>query len=360
MSLKIYKKYIISSFIIILLKTTFIFFTLIYTLNIFDEINYFKDLNLSFAYPFFLTFLNAPAALFELFPFIFLITTQFFFIKMIDKNELSIFKNYGLTNLRIIKLLAITSFFLGFFIIIIFYNFSAKLKYNYLDLKNYYSDDNKYLAVITKNGLWIKDEIDGVINIINAEKIENNYLINTSIVQFTNNYDFIKNISAKKIDITKSNWTLFDISIFVNNLQVTQKDTINFQTNFNIEKINSIFSNLFSLTLLELYDLKKDYIRLNIAINEIELHNYRIYSYPFYLVILTILSSIIMLNIKQNGSKIFYLILGILVSVCIYYISFFFNLLGNNEKIPLIIAICMPLIILAISCVIGLIRINEK
>ena len=42
---------------------------------------------------------------------------------------------------------------------LIFYSASAKLNFLYLDIKNKYSDDNKYLAVVTKNGLWIKDEI---------------------------------------------------------------------------------------------------------------------------------------------------------------------------------------------------------
>ena len=37
--------------------------------------------------------------------------------------------------------------------------------------------DEKYLAVITKNGLWIKDIIDKKIYIINSSKIDNQFLI---------------------------------------------------------------------------------------------------------------------------------------------------------------------------------------
>ena len=47
----------------------------------------------------------------------------------------------------------------------------------YLDLKTNYTSDGKYLAVITKNGLWIKDVIDDKILIINSVKIDQNYLI---------------------------------------------------------------------------------------------------------------------------------------------------------------------------------------
>ena len=78
------------------------------------------------------------------------------------------------------------------------------------------------------------------------------------------------------------------------------------------------------------------------------------------LMIMTILSAIIMLNIKHNNPKIFYLIAGIFLSVTIYYINFFFNLVGKNENLPIIVATWMPLIILSIICVIGLVRINEK
>ena len=55
------------------------------------------------------------------------------------------------------------------------------MKNSYLLIKNKYSSDNKYLAVITENGLWIKDEIENKINIINAGKVNNQFLLNVSI-----------------------------------------------------------------------------------------------------------------------------------------------------------------------------------
>ena len=45
---------------------------------------------------------------------------------------------------------------------------SSKLKFLYFDIKNEYTKDNKYLAVITENGIWIKDEINNKINLIHA------------------------------------------------------------------------------------------------------------------------------------------------------------------------------------------------
>ena len=78
------------------------------------------------------------------------------------------------TNFDIIKIIVYLTFILGIIIIIGFHTFSSSLKHNYLNFKNNFTDDNKYLAVINEEGLWIKDEVEDKINIINAEIIEKN------------------------------------------------------------------------------------------------------------------------------------------------------------------------------------------
>ena len=87
MLIKTYQKYLTKTFISLLLQITFVFFSLIIILSLFEEISYFKDLDTSFFYPIFLTFLNSPSVIYSIFPFIFLISTKFFFIKISEKNE---------------------------------------------------------------------------------------------------------------------------------------------------------------------------------------------------------------------------------------------------------------------------------
>ena len=193
------------------------FFNFLYInfiLNLFEEINFFKDLQTNLFFPIILSGLNAPATLFEIFPFIFLIGTQFFFLDIIDKNELEILKINGLSNIRILKTLFITSLLFGFILITIFYTISAKLQFIYFDIKNSYSNDDKYLAVVKESGLWIKDEIDNKIYIINADEISNNSLINVSIHEFDNNFQLIHIINSEEIDISSYEWILSKPIIF--------------------------------------------------------------------------------------------------------------------------------------------------
>jgi len=358
--IKIYQTYIIKSYTKIFSFVFLSFFSLIIILNIFEEISYFKNTESSFIFPFYLTFLNAPSVVYETFPFIFFISTQFFFIRLLDKEELDIFKKISLSNFKLISLLSSFSFILSIFIIFVFYNLSSNLKFMYLDMKNKYSKDNKYLAIVTENGLWIKDEIDNKINIINAEKIENETLKFVTINQFSSNYKILQSILADEINIKNKNWIIKKGNFSKNNKKIETKENIVFKSNFNSKIINTLFSDLSSLNFFELKSLKDDYKKIGYSLTNINVHYQRLFSYPFYLTIMTLFGSIVMLNIKKNKSKIFHIILGTLFSVLIYYINYFSSLLGQNERLPEVLSIWLPLIIISLFCTIGLVNINEK
>ena len=357
--MKIYIKYIVNKFVKILFIVSFIFFLLVLLLNLLEELNFFKDSNESLYYPLLLNILNAPSVLINIFPFIFLISTQFLLINLIEKNELIILKNFGIDNLKLIAVISIVSFIASVFIIVFFYNFSAKLKHFYLDIKNSFSTDNKYLAVITDNGIWIKDEFKNNKFIINANLIEGNILKDVVITQFDYNFSPKKYIYGEIVDVKKNEWVIEKAVIIENNLR-TVKDNFLFQSNFNSEKINTLFSNLTSLTIWELFNLRDEYVSVGYSVKEINLHLQKIYSFPVYLTILTIFASMLMLNVPINKPKLFYLIMGIFISVLIFYINHFSSLLGENNKLPVILSVWLPHVIVSILTGIGMVRINEK
>ena len=357
--MKIYKKYIINNFVKLLLIVSSIFFLLVLFLNLFEELNFFKDTNASLYYPLLLNILNAPSVLINIFPFIFLISAQFLLINLIEKNELIILKNFGIDNLRLVAIISLVSFVTSLVIIIFFYNFSAKLKHIYLDIKNDFASDNKYLAVITENGIWIKDEIESKKIIINANLIEGNILKDVVITQFDNNFLPQKYIYGEIVDIKKNEWIIKKAVIIENNIR-TIKNNFLFQSNFNSEKINTLFSNLTSLTIWELFNLRDEYVSVGYSIKEINLHLQKIYSFPFYLTILTIFASVIMLNVPFNKPKFFYLLMGIFASVLIFYINHFSSLLGESNKLPITLSVWLPHVIVSILTIIGMVRINEK
>ena len=294
-----------------------------------------------------------------MFPFIFLISTQFFFNTLFTNNEINIFKYSGLKNSKIFSILAITTFFVGILIISIFYNFSSNLKNLYLGLKSNYTEDKKYLAVITNNGLWIKDIYNENILMINASSFNKNELLNAYISEFDKNFEIIRNIKSRKINIKNKEWVIDDAEIYVQNSKKIVKK-LKFKTNFDYQLIQNLFSNMSSLSFTELIEMRKNYKKLNYSLTEINLQILKLISFPFYFILMFIFSAIIMMNTKTFKNKSLKVIIGLFLSVIIYYVNNFFYILGTSEKMNVISSILIPLIILTIINSFLIKNINEK
>ncbi len=357
--MRVYIKFLTDLFLRSFIYVILIMTSLVFILNLLSEIEFFKETNVNTSFTLFLTALNTPTMIFEMFPFIFLISTQLFFIKLFENKEIDIFKYTGLKNSKILIIISILSLALGLLITIFFYNFSSGLKNFYLELKSQYTTDSKYLAVITKNGLWIKDKLDNKILIINSSKIEQNYLIGNFVTEFDEDFKSIRNIKSEKIDITDNEWIIFNAKIYKKNNYESVKQ-INLKTNFNYKRIQSLYSNLSALNIFQLYELRKNYLRLNYSITEVNLQILKLISFPLYLLMMVIFSACIMLRIKYLDSSTIKISIGIFFSVIIYYINNFFYVLGSTERLPLIIAIFLPIFILILTNSFLINKINEK
>ena len=148
-------------------------------------------------------------------------------------------------------------------------------------------------------------------------------------------------------------------TIFVNN-KYEEKSLIEIETNFDMRRIQTLFSNLSSLSLIELINLRDNYKNLNYSITEVNIHLLKLFLYPIYMVLMTIFSGIFMLKVKMYESSTFKISLGLFLSVIIYYVNNFFNILGKVEKIPLSLSVFIPLVILIMINSLMLFRINEK
>jgi len=357
--MKTHTKFLINGFIKSFLNVFFVMISLVFVLNILKEIEFFSNKEVNSLYPIYLSLMSSPSIIFEMFPFIFLISTQFFFLKLFNNDEINIFKYSGLKNVKIINILSLVSFFIGIFAITVFYSFSSNLQHYYLKVKNQFSEDKVYLAVINKNGLWIKDVVNKQTSIINSSKIDKNLLTDTFITTFDENFNLIRSLKSEKIDIKNNEWLIYNATIFKDNIS-QKSDLIKFKSNFNQKRIESLFSNLSSLSLIKLIDLRQNYKLLNYSTVDVDIQIYKVATYPLFLAIMTILSSIIMLNTKKTSSKIFKIIIGLFFSVVIYYINNFFNVMGSTEKLPLMVSIWTPIIFLALVNLIMLVNINEK
>ena len=91
--MKTYIRFIIFVFLRSFLNIFLIMLGLVLILNLLSELDFFRDINVNTFFPLYLSLLNSLSLIFEMFPFIFLLSTQFFsliFLKIMSYTFLSI------------------------------------------------------------------------------------------------------------------------------------------------------------------------------------------------------------------------------------------------------------------------------
>ena len=75
---------------------------------------------------------------------------------------------------------------------------------------------------------------------------------------------------------------------------------------------------------------------------------------------MTALAAILTLHTLKKSENYKFIVLGLLVSVLIYYFKDLSIALGQTDRIPLILAIWAPVIALSLFTFVGVLQINEK
>ena len=96
---KIINKYLILKFSKIFFNTLLVFLSLGIILNLFEEIEFFKNLNLSFTLPIILSLSYVPTLVIELLPFIIFLSSMIFFLSLKNSRDLLSIKVFGYSNI---------------------------------------------------------------------------------------------------------------------------------------------------------------------------------------------------------------------------------------------------------------------
>ena len=249
-------KYLILGFVKSLLNTILIFIALGIILNLFEEIEFFKNLNESLSLPLLLSLSFVPTLIIELLPFIIFISSMWYFSFLKSNTDLLSVKTFGYSNLRITVLLSFSAFIFGVIILFAINPVTSIMVKFYEQTKAQYSRDVDHLISINKNGVWIKEKDVISSRIITAQSIEENFLQDVTIYVFNKN-TMTQRIQADKVNIENSIWKIKEAIVynFDNNIasESAQKiENFTFESNYTFNKINSLYRNLNTVSFVSL------------------------------------------------------------------------------------------------------------
>jgi lipopolysaccharide export system permease protein len=355
-------KYLTREFLKSFLNVLLIFCCAGLIMNLFEEINYFRKYDIGMGLPIRLSFMIIPSIIINMLPFILFLSSMWVLIKLKNNRDLLSLRTFGISNGKFIFLFSSIAFIIGIMVLAALNPVTSIAVKYYEDIKGKYDLDKSHLASISPNGIWIKEKIGKNTNIIKSEAIKSNFLINVSIYKFNENNLLLERIEAKQANIRDTTWLIEDgytIQFQDKNIRNNFENLI-FYSTFNKEKLNSIYSNLDTISFYKLMTETKKLIARGYSSKLLKEKKHFYLSLPFFLVLMVLLSGIFILNSNERRQNVYYIFLSIITCVVIFYFKNFSTALGATEKIPLVLSVWSPVIILFLFCSVGMIQINEK
>ena len=355
-------KYLAVELIKIIFNISLIFFCLGIIMNLFEEINFFKDIDVGIYLPMMLSILYVPSLFYNMFPFIIFLSGIWFFLKIKKTDEASAINIFGMSNFSIILIPGILSLILGVIFITSINPVTSLLVKKYENIKGSFEVDQDYLATITENGIWIKEKKIEINNIIRASSLKDKDLIKVSIYEFSKNNNFLRRIEAESANISSTKWSLKNVRIINDNGIVLDEnlESYSYQSIYDIEKIKSLYSNLDTVSFWSINNEIKLLEERGYSTKEMEAKLQRSYAFPFFLLSMLLLSSVFTLGVRFKENNWTYVFIAIIASVLIYFFNDFSAVLGKTEKLPMQVAVWMPLAIIFIFSAVGIIHANQK
>ena len=355
-------KYLVFEYLKSFFNMVLVFCCLGLILNLFEEINYFKNYDVGIILPLLLSLMIIPSIITNTLPFILFLSSVLTFIKLKNNRDILSLKTFGLSNLNFIVLFSFTSVLISVVTLFAFNPLTSIIVKYYEDIKGTYDIDKSHLASINTNGIWIREKSGNKINIVKSQRLEGEFLINVSIYEFDNNNTLQKRIESSQADISNNPWLLQD-GFEINFLDENKRQEFRvkeFTSTFSKDKLNSIYSNLDTVSFVNLITNMDELISkgYNPKLLSEKMHYYL--SLPFFLILMVWLAGIFTLNSNDRRQNTYYILLSIVVVVIIFYFKNFSTALGTTERIPLLLSVWSPIFILGLFCSVGIMQINEK
>jgi lipopolysaccharide export system permease protein len=287
-----------------------------------------------------------------------------FYLKIYNHNEVISLRTMGYSNIQIILIPALTSFVVGYLIIFLIVPFSSSMLKYYEELRSEYND-TKNLVFVNETGIWILDKNEKEKNIIRIEKISKDFSTINQVTIY--NYDisnnFIKRIDASDGIIKEKNWQLNKVYIVSTNKKNNKENYLNsytYTSNININELKNVYKNTETTSLL---DINKEMLILEdkgYSTVDLRIRYQKLISFPIYLLAMSILSGLMIINLGKTSNYLKYGIYGVIISIIIYFLNDLSITVAKSGIISVDFSVWIPIFLIILINLIGITQVNAK
>ncbi len=280
------------------------------------------------------------------------------FLLLIRNSEKIILDTSGISNMRLNLPCVLLYFFIGIFFITIANPLISFFDEKYSELEYRYIDRVDKFASITKNGLWLKQINDekNLSSVLYAKRIleQGKKLEDFMVLEYDDKGMFQGRLDGSFAELEGGYWIMFETQISPKyGVSTFEESNLKYKTNIKLEDITDSLSSPTSISIWRLVKFINFLESLGYSAVDFKMHFYNLIFLPLLIASLVLLSSSLVINLKQNDKFIKTVFYSFISIFFVYFSSNLLDALGNSSQIhPILSKSILPVIIIIISIII--------
>ena len=285
------------------------------------------------------------------FPFAVLFSAMFTFWQLNRRHEITILKSAGFSAWQFIMPLIIVAFLIGAVKITLINPMGSFFITQYEKLENDYLEKESNLIMLSKQGLWLRQDHDGGKAILHADKIQfpSWQLNNVMVLFFKENNDFVRRIDSKTAELQTGQWIFINATSNIPGNLPEKADLLSMATDLTIDDLEDSFAAPETISFWKLPNYIDVLEATGFDATSVKIYFQKLLSDPLLFAAMVLLAASVSLRPPRSRSDLIMALFGIGIGFLLFFGSSYLQALGASGQIPVYIAAWFPAIIAMIG-----------
>lgn len=290
--------------------------------------------------------LKIPQHIELLLPFIILLSTLLTFLRLHHSNEMVIIRSCGVSIWQYLSGLCFFIVLLGVFDLLVLNPITAAMTYRLKNIETAAFQNNENRLSVSETGLWLREAHESQQCIFHAQSanLKTACFYDITFYTFSSQGDYISSLHAKKAILRPGSWTLESAKIWEKEAQ-HDHETLTLPTTLTLEKIQAGPLAPESLSIWEISDYIKILEKSGLSVIGYKLHWHMQFAKVGLMIAMLLLGSVFSLRHPLRGVNRLSFIAALVCGLFVYFLKDVIYALGLADKIPILLACWVPVIV---------------
>ncbi|MBB95549.1 MAG: LPS export ABC transporter permease LptG [Rhodobacteraceae bacterium] len=329
-------------FLIQLGLITGVFLTLMFLIELIEQVRRFSETNVKLTQILYLVSLNIPAAMSTILPLMTILATVSLFLGLARSSELVVTRAAGRSGIRALLAPTLLSFVIGILAVVILNPLVASTMNHYQRVAEIYRSGEASAASLSGEGLWLRQGGDDGQSVIHATGYvpEDARIFGVTVLSYTRGGGPERRIEAGSATLTDSGWLLEDVKIWPLTIEGNPEaaaqtlDRFELASSLTPERIRETIGGQMNISVWDLPGTIRQLDEAGFSTLRHRVWYQSELSRPLFLVAMVLIGAAFTMRHVRFGGTGIAVLTAVLLGFGLYFIRNFAQILGENGQIP--------------------------